>query len=241
MECFVPADCQPPLRARLLVPDDGGRGVNMKIQWPSSLALLALAAFLVGCVAQRPDQSASRMHEPPGSTIFFIPHAEMDLGQASIPLTTAGHARAATLVRTFEDVPLTHVLSSHTLRSRQTVTPVAEARGMDVQALPPQGTTIGDHTIGDASPSDLAIGPLADAIAKLPDGSRALVSGNSNNLFAIMNRLGVPSATAASPCPKGGNCVPCVDNACFPDGFDGLWVLILRGAPASHQLIWLKY
>jgi len=213
----------------------------MKIQWPSSLALLALAAFLVGCVAQRPDQSASRMQEPPGSTIFFIPHAEMDLDQASIPLTTAGHARAATLVRTFEDVPLTHILSSHTLRSRQTAAPVAAAHGLDVEAFPPLGSTIDGHTIGDASPSELATGPLADAIEELRPGSRVLVSGNSNNLFAIMNHLGVPSATDANPCSKGFTCVPCVDNSCFPPGFDSLWVLILGGTPASHQLIWLKY
>jgi hypothetical protein len=118
---------------------------------------------------------------------------------------------------------------------------VAAAHGLDVREFPSLGSAIDGHTIGDASPSELAAGPLADAIAKLPPGSRVLVSGNSNNLFAIMNRLGVPSADGANPCSKGVTCVPCIDNSCFPAGFDSLWVLILGGTPELHQLIWLKY
>lgn len=213
----------------------------MKIQWRSILPLLALAALIGGSAEQLLAQSASRVSEPPSVTVFFVPHAEMDLDQADIPLTAAGHARAAKLVRTFEDVPLTHVLSSHTLRSRQTAASVAAAHGLDVQEFPSLGSTIDGQIIGDASPSELATGPLADAIEKLPSGSRVLVSGNSNNLFAIMNRLGVPSATGTNPCNKGVTCVPCIDNSCFPVGFDSLWVLLLGGTPEMHQLIWLKY
>jgi hypothetical protein len=86
--------------------------VTMTIQWRTVLPLLALAAVTRGSTEQLLARSASPVSAPSSVTVFFVPHAEMDLEQAHIPLTTAGYARAARLVRTFEDVPLTHVLSS---------------------------------------------------------------------------------------------------------------------------------
>lgn len=68
-----------------------------------------------------------------------------------------------------------------------------------------------------------------------------LVSGNSNSLFAIMNRLGVRSGAESGPCDQGAACVPCIDSSCFPAGFDHLRVLILGAAPASPPLIRPKY
>jgi hypothetical protein len=166
---------------------------------------------------------------------------EKHANQRIFIINIENYAYLAPYIETDEEIFLKTVISSHTLRSRQTVAPVAAAHGLDVHEYPSLGSIIDGHTIGDASPSELATGPLAEAIEKLPLGSLVLVSGNSNNLFAIMNRLGVPSANEGNSCSKGLACVPCIDNSCFPVGFDSLWVLILGGAPELHQLIWLKY
>jgi phosphohistidine phosphatase SixA len=48
-------------------------------------------------------------------------------------LTEAGHGQARTLVRMIEDLPALSVLSSPSLRCRQTVVPLALARGLDVE------------------------------------------------------------------------------------------------------------
>jgi hypothetical protein len=174
-------------------------------------------------------------------TIFFVQHAEMNMDETNIPLTPEGTVRASQLVRTFSQVPLTHVYASHTLRARQTVSSVAEAKDLGVSEFPKLGSSIDGQVIWDASPSALAIRPLFDAIDKLPSGSKALVAVNSSNLFAIINLLGVRQGNDVMPCERGSACVPCLDNTCFPEGFDGLWVLTLNKEIKQHQLLWLKY
>jgi len=174
-------------------------------------------------------------------TIFLVGHTEMDLSIPSIPLTAEGVARAAKLVPLFDQVPLTHVFTSHTARSQQTVIAVAEAHNLELIALPALGTHLGSDTVTDRSPSRIAIAPLVSALSSLPSGSTALVAGNSGNLFGIMHGLGVPVATGEEACASGNICVPCIDNTCFPEDFDNLWILTLPEADGSIRLQWLKY
>jgi hypothetical protein len=61
--------------------------------------------------------------------------------------------------------------SSHTLRVRQAVAAAAMAHGLTVQELPPIGSVVSGETIHDASPSNLAVSPLADALARVPERS----------------------------------------------------------------------
>ncbi len=158
------------------------------------------------------------------------------------PLDAKGLARANALVRVLERVSLTHVFSSHTLRARQAVTPAAESQGLVVTPLPSLGSEVGGEVINGTSPSNLAAGPLAEALVALRPGSIALVGVNSDNLFGILNRLGVPLGTALEPCELGATCVPCLDNSCFPRREnDNLWVLVLSRADEEPTLIWLKY
>lgn len=81
-------------------------------------SLLVAAVLSVTNADQVLARSASPDSGSPNVTIFFVTQAEMDLDQPAIPLAAEGHARAATLVRAFDDIALTRVLSSHTLRSR---------------------------------------------------------------------------------------------------------------------------
>jgi hypothetical protein len=104
--------------------------------------------------------------------------------------------------------------------------------------MPRLGTVIDGHTVTEASASRLAIEPLGDALAALPPGSAALVGANGDNIFAVLNRLGVPLDVS---CALGRACVPCLDNTCFPVEYDNLWIATLAGPGRTPDLIWLKY
>ena len=133
--------------------------------------------------------------------IFFVRHGEA-AGDTDprVPLAARGLARAHNLIWMLERIELTHAFSSHTLRSRQAVAPAADFHGLRVTPLPPLGSEVDGVVINGVSPSRFAIAPLAEALLALPSGSSALVGVNASNLFAILNRLGVPLAAASESC-----------------------------------------
>jgi hypothetical protein len=52
---------------------------------------------------------------------------------------------------------------------------------------------------------------------------------NSENIFAVLNRLGIRVADAGTTCAIGQRCVPCLNSTCFPpDSFDRLWYMVRR-------------
>jgi hypothetical protein len=60
----------------------------------------------------------------------------------------------------------------------------------------------------------------------LPAGSIAIAALNSENIFAVLNRLGIP---VDEGCAVGQWCVPCLNNMCFPrDMFDRIWYVVRR-------------
>src|SRR5207253_3304567 len=76
--------------------------------------------------------------------------------------------------------------------------------------------------LNDALP--ISIEPIANALLKLPGGSVALVGANSDNIYGILNKLGVPVAAAGQTCPMGSMCVPCITNEWYPGAeYDRLW------------------
>jgi hypothetical protein len=201
-----------------------------------AILLIAVAGFLACAV---PGTSASDDARP--VVIYLVRHGEVDMDDPALPLDGRGLERAQALSAVLKRVPLTHVLSSHTLRSRQTVAPAAESHRLAVTLLPALGSEVDGTVIDGVSPSRLAVAPLSEALNSLPPGSVALVGANSDNLFAILNRLGVPLGTSQAPCELGGTCVPCLDNTCFPDEFDNLWILVRSGAERPPALMWIKY
>ena len=209
--------------------------------------MLKTLVFILMLLILGPGRPASAQALAEGSvqgqatTIYLVRHGEVNPADTRFPLDSTGHRRARELVRVFARVSLTHVFASHTLRSRQAVEPTAISKGLSVVPLPSLGSSVGAEVIHDDSPSRMAIEPLAEILSSLPSGSRALVGVNADNLFAILNKLGVPVATAAEPCSLGRLCVPCLDNTCFPLEFDNLWVLTLSRARSTPDLVWLKY
>ena len=71
----------------------------------------------------------------------------------------------------------------------------------------------------------------------MPQGrGSALAALNSENIFAIMHRLGVPLAPAGQAGAFGSMCVPGLDNSCYPQTeYDHLWHLI-RDAGCAEPL-----
>jgi len=176
------------------------------------------------------------------TVIYFVRHGENELSTPNQALTQQGEARAHIFTVTVRDIPFGHVLSSHTTRSRQTVEAVAKARGLSVIQLPKPGSIVDGSTINDKTPAKVAIKPLVEALHQLPSGSTALVGVNSDNVYAILNGLGVRVASSDRPCSLVSTCVPCVDNTCFPrDEFDNLWILIVDSVGQPPHLIHLRY
>lgn len=64
---------------------------------------------------------------------------------------------------------------------------------------------------------------------------------NSDNVYAILNGLGVPEATTERPCLSGHTSVPCLTNACASTRYDQLWLLIVGPKTPVPTLIELRY
>lgn len=166
-------------------------------------------------------------------SIFLVRHAETDTTQPTLPLTALGQQRAQLLARTLQPIRFTHVFSSHTTRSRQTVDDVARANELAVVQLPAPGSMLDGERVTEQTSRRAPIEPVAAALLSLPAGSVALAGLNSENIFAILNRLDVPLAAGADGCARGSVCVPCTSNSCFPlMEYDRIWHVVIEPGQA---------
>ena len=189
----------------------------------AALAVLTVQSWAVLAFAQTQPIS-----------IFIVRHAESDSSQPTVPLTAAGRQRADLLVQTFRGVKFTHVFASHTTRSRQMLEGISSMHGLSIVQLPVPGSTLDGQTVNDQTSRRAPIEPIAAALLKLPPGSVVLAALNSENIFAILNRLGVPVAAAGQTCAPGAMCVPCTDNSCYPrQEFDHLWHIVRESGRAE--------
>ena len=70
---------------------------------------------------------------------------------------------------------------------------------------------------------------------RLPSGSVVLIAANSDNIYGILNRLGVP---VDQKCRVGAMCVPCLTNSCFPGAdFDRVWYLVIEPGRAKPMVM----
>jgi hypothetical protein len=200
-----------------------------------------LTAFFV-IAAQFWAVSQSLAQAQPVS-ILIIRHAETDTSQPTLPLTAAGRQRAELLVQTLRGVKFTHIFASHTTRARQMVEGIASAHGLSVIQLPVPGSIVDGQPVTDQTSRRAPIEPIATALLKLPPGSVALAALNSENIFAILNRLGVPVAPSGQSCAPGSMCVPCTDNSCYPrKEFDHIWHIVRESGRAEPlALVELRY
>jgi hypothetical protein len=120
--------------------------------------------------------------------------------------------------------------------SREAIEGVAAKNGLSVVQLPTPGSLLDGERVTDQTSQRAAIEPVAAALATVPPGSKALVGLNSENIFAVLNKLGVPVAGEGKSCTKGSLCVRCTNNSCFPrDDFDRIWHLLRD--PARNETV----
>ena len=166
--------------------------------------------------------------QSPAISIFIVRHAETDATQPdTLPLSAAGRQRAELLEPTVRGVKFTHLFATHTGRARQMLEAVSASNRIPIVQLPEPGSMLDGRPVNDLTTRRAPIEPIADALLKLPPGSVALVALNSENIFAILNKLGVPAAASGKTCERGSTCVPCTDNSCYPrTEFNHLWHVV---------------
>jgi len=176
-------------------------------------------------------------------SILIVRHAEADVSQPTVPLTPTGRRRAELLLQTLHEVKFTHIFASHTTRSRQMVEAISSAQNLTVIQLPEPGSTVDGQSVTDQTDRRAAIEPISTALLKLPPGSVALASLNSENIYAILNRLGVAVAPEGKSCTPGTMCVPCTNNTCYPrTEYDRIWHLVREpGRTEPLAFIELRY
>lgn len=168
--------------------------------------------------------------------IYLVRHPETESTPAdlkAIHLSDTGRKRAALLIPTLAGIRVSHLFASHTLRTRETLEELARERSLPIVQLPRPGSTWNGQFVTDELSRREAIEPIANALRALPPGSTAVVGMNSENIFAVLNRLGVPVTAPGQTCAIGQLCVPCLNNTCFPPVFDRLWYLALRPGKAE--------
>lgn len=168
--------------------------------------------------------------------IYVVRHPETESAPAdpnAIHLSDTGRERAALLVPTLAGIRITNLLASHTVRTRETLEDLARDRSLPIVQLPRPGSTWNGQMVTDQLSRREPIEPIAEALLALRPGSTVVVGLNSENIFAVLNRLGVPVAAEGKTCAVGQLCVPCLNNTCFPAVFDRLWYLVLRPGKAE--------
>lgn len=158
------------------------------------------------------------------ATVILLRHAEKDAGSdpkappAKDPgLSPAGQERARALSRLLARAGATHLFASEYRRTRDTLTPLAEARSLGIETLPAA-----------------ELPRLVELLRALPAGSVAVVVGHSNTVPAIAQAL-------------GGRMEDVVDTPNGPmlleEEYDRLIVLtrVLAGAKPSASMIELAY
>lgn len=107
------------------------------------------------------------------TTYFIVRHAEKETSgtmTTDVPLSAQGQKRAQALDDSLRNVAITGVYSTNYLRTRSTVQPVADQRGLTIQTYQPGDTA------------------FADRLRQLRKG-KVLIAGHSNTVDDLVNRL----------------------------------------------------
>lgn len=137
------------------------------------LALIAALPITFATTAQDTPVAAEVERVAP-VTVIAIRHAEKGSDDPRDPgLTEAGTARAKDLAAMLAESGVTHIYSTPYRRTTDTVTPLAEALGIEITRY---------------SPADMP--GFIKSLGELPSGSVAVVSGHSNTTPGVVIDLG---------------------------------------------------
>ncbi|ODR25847.1 histidine phosphatase family protein [Mycolicibacterium porcinum] len=161
--------------------------------------------------------------------VYIVEHGEPVFSDPALPLSANGIRHGKAVHAVLRDVRFTNVYSSSALRSKQTVSYMADPLGLQVVQLP---------NADPATPSEAAAEPIVQAVTKLPAGSTALVGGNTENIYRIISKLGIPVVQGCGP---NQQCVPCQDKTCFTENdLNSIWRVTIfpagSGLPPGMKL-----
>lgn len=133
------------------------------------LVLLFLPGLLLASTGQKYAIKDSSSFT---TTIIFVRHAEKaDDGTRNPPLSVYGQHRALRLAQLLHLSEVSGIYSTPFLRTQQTVEPLAQQLGLDIQAYPP-----------------LELEALDDLVSQ-QGGKTLLIVGHSNTVPAMVNHL----------------------------------------------------
>ena len=189
----------------------------------AAIAVSLVLTFALQVTVSRvgPANAAPPINRQP-VVVYIVEHGEPVITDPALPLSDNGIRWAKGVADTLRDVPFTNAFASSALRSKQTISYTAADHGLPIVQLPN----------GDPStPSAAAAAPIAQALESLRPGSVALVGGNTENIYRIMNTLGIP---VVAGCGENQRCVPCLDKTCFTAAaLSTIWRLTYYGTPVS--------
>lgn len=113
------------------------------------------------------------------TTVYVVRHTEKakDPGDGDPVLSESGRARARALARVLRSLELAAIYTTRYKRNRQTVAPVAKAKGLTPKIYKARATA-----------------ELAAQIRRANRDARVLVAGHSNTVPAILSAFGVKPA-----------------------------------------------
>lgn len=143
---------------------------------PGMVILLALALLGACTVAQAPPAAEEPASAGPATIVFLARHAEAlypppEDDPRNPPLNTMGQERAEALARLLGDAGVDRVWSTDYARTQETASPLAAARGLEIESY--------DPALLDA---------FADTLRSTP--GRHLVLGHSNTTPLLVEALG---------------------------------------------------
>jgi len=145
------------------------RVAGMKRTLPGSRILAAAVVFALpsGLLAQK--------------AVFVVRHAEKasDANEGSVPLSSAGTARAQKLAAILKDAGVTAIYSTDTVRTKTTAEPLAAARKLSISTY--------DFATVDGKPD---LSPLAEKLRREHSQDVVLVVGHSNTIAPLLSALG---------------------------------------------------
>jgi broad specificity phosphatase PhoE len=143
-------------------------------------ASLLLAGLVVPAIGRA--QTEGRLPE----IVFVVRHAEKvtPTSEPGVALSPAGRQRAERLAALLKDMRITSVWATDTVRAKDTGTPAARERGLEVRTYPAR----------DAA-GTVSAAPLLELLRR-EGGSAALVVGHSDTVPKILAALGAADPPA---------------------------------------------
>jgi broad specificity phosphatase PhoE len=144
----------------------------------SRVILFATAVLLSSIAAWTVDLTAGG---GPTTTIILVRHAEKQAQEGDPSLDSRGRARAEALARSLADAGVTGLSATPYRRTQQTLQPLAEGLGIEVEIQP----------VDLADPKAYAR-DLVAALLERHRGGTVVVAGHSNTVPLLLEAFGIP-------------------------------------------------